>query len=152
MSRKRGRPQLSANTGQSYALAEWINENINELSGMTNAEIAADLGYERGNIVAMWRTGKTRIALKPLSGIARLTKTPLEFLFKLWCEQYTREKGVRAQPYLDMLSRIVTPAEFKHIQSIRDAGLTCEHLTEDQDRILSLMLIGPEGRARLFEE
>lgn len=51
---------------------------------------------------------------------------------------------------MEMLSRIVTPAEFRLIQSIRDAGMTCEYMTEDQDRILSLMLIGPEGRAKLF--
>lgn len=57
---------------------------------------------------------------------------------------------MKAQPYMEMLSRIVTPAEFRLIQSIRDAGMTCEYMTEDQDRILSLMLIGPEGRAKLF--
>ncbi|GLK51172.1 helix-turn-helix transcriptional regulator [Maricaulis virginensis] len=145
-----GRPQTSVNTGTSYALAEWLNENLAELSGMTNAEIAAELGYERSNIVAMWKTGKTRVALHALKGIARLTNTPLEHLFPLWVEQYAREKGVKAQPYLEMLSRIVTPAEFKHIQAIRDAGMTCEYMTEDHDRIMSLMLIGPEGRAKLF--
>ncbi|WP_421857229.1 hypothetical protein [Oceanicaulis sp.] len=48
-----GRPQTSVNTGTSYALAEWLNESLAELSGMTNAEIAAELGYERSNIVAM---------------------------------------------------------------------------------------------------
>lgn len=37
---------------------------------MTNAEIAAELGYERSNIVAMWKTGKTRVALHALKGIA----------------------------------------------------------------------------------
>ncbi|WP_439636231.1 hypothetical protein [Oceanicaulis sp.] len=146
-----GRPQTSVNTGSSYALAEWMNENLNELSGMTNSEIASKLGYARPNICAMWKTGKTRVALHALKGIARLTNTPLEMLFPMWVEQYTREKGVSAQPYLEMLSRIITPAEFKHIQAIRDAGMTCEHMTEDQERIMSLMLIGPEGRAKLFE-
>jgi hypothetical protein len=151
MSRKRGRPQLSANTGQSYELAEWINVNINELSGMTNAEIAAELGYERGNIVAMWRTGKTRIALKPLSGIARLTKTPLETLLPLWLEQYAREKGVRPQPYLDILSRIVTPAEYRVVEALRRTGLNPSQLTQDQYNLLSLVLLTPEQRASLFE-
>lgn len=85
-----------------------------------------------------------------LKGIARLTNTPLEFLFPLWVEQYAREKGVNAQPFTEMLSRIVTPAEFKHIQAIRDAGMTCEHMTDNHKQIMSLMLVGPEGRAKLF--
>lgn len=122
-----GRPQTSVNTGTSYALAEWLNENLNELSGMTNSEIAAELGYERANICAMWKTGKTRVALHALKGISRLTKTPLEQLFPLWVEQYAREKGVKAQPYLDMLERIVSPAEYELIEAVRKkSGAACK--------------------------
>lgn len=141
-----GRPQTSVNTGTSYALAEWLNENLAELSGMTNAEIAAELGYERPNIVAMWKTGKTRVALHALKGIARLTNTPLEQLFPLWVEQYAREKGVKAQPYLEMLSRIVTPAEFKVIEMIRNAGYSCDSLTSVEYDIMQFMLMSPEDR------
>ncbi|MEQ8435053.1 MAG: hypothetical protein RIA71_12510 [Oceanicaulis sp.] len=79
------------NTGTSYALAEWLNENLAELSGMTNADIAAELGYERRIITALWKTGGTRIALHPLKALARLTKLPLEHLFALWTEQYVGE-------------------------------------------------------------
>ena len=146
-----GRPQTSVNTGTSYALAEWLNENLAELSGMTNAEIAAELGYERSNIVAMWKTGKTRVALHALKGIARLTNTPLEFLFPLWVEQYAREKGVKAQPYMEMLSRIVTPAEFKLIEMIRKAGHACEDLTSVEYDIMAFMLMSPENRAARLE-
>jgi transcriptional regulator with XRE-family HTH domain len=146
-----GRPQTSVNTGTSYALAEWLNENLAKLSGMTNAEIAAELGYERSNIVAMWKTGKTRVALHALKGIARLTNTPLEQLFPLWVEQYAREKGVKTQPYTEMLSRIVTPAEFKVIETIRNAGYTCASLTSVEYDIIQFMMMSPDQRASLFE-
>ena len=145
------RPESSIDTGEDYALALWLNENLTELSGMTNAEIAAELGYERSNIVAMWKTGKTRVALHALKGIARLTNTPLEQLFPLWVEQYTREKGVKAQPYTEMLSRIVTPAEFRLIQSVRDAGYSCDNLTNEHFDFLTFMLMSPQDRAALFE-
>ena len=123
-----GRPKTSVNTGSSYALAEWMNEKLAELSGMTNAEIAAELGYQRANIVAMWKTGKTRVALHALKGIAQLTNTPLEHLFPIWVEQYACEKRVEAQPYTEMLSRIVTPAEFKLIQMIRQSDHSVQDL------------------------
>lgn len=146
-----GRPQTSVNTGTSYALAEWLNENLNDLSGMSNAEIAAELGYERANIVAMWKTGRTRIALRPLNAIARLTKTPLEHLFALWIEQYAREKGLKPQPYLHLLDRIVTPDEMELVQAFRNADTSFSRITKDQGHILSPMLIGPKGRAELFD-
>lgn len=146
-----GRPQTSVNTGTSYALAEWLNENLNELSGMTNSEIASELGYERSNICAMWKTGKTRVALHALKGIARLTNTPLEQLFPLWVEQYAREKGVKAQPYLDMLARIVSPAEHELIEAVRAAGFDAARLSDDHRRILSFMLMEPRERAELFD-
>lgn len=146
-----GRPQTSVNTGESYALAEWMNENLNELSGMTNTEIAAELGYERPNIVAMWKTGNTRVALHALKGIARLTNTRLEHLFQMWVEQYTREKGLKAQPYSEMLARIVTPAEFQLIQAVRDAGYSCDSLTDEHFDIMAFMLMSPKDRAALFK-
>lgn len=150
MKSNRGRPQHSPKSGPSYALTEWLNTNLAELSGMTNADIAAELGYERGNIVAMWKTGATRIPLHTLPGICRITNTPLETLFPLWVEQYTHEKGLDDQPYTEMLDRIVTPAERGLIQDIRDAGYNISKMTDDHRKILALMLIGPEGRAELF--
>jgi len=125
-----GRPQTSVNTGKSYALAEWLNENLNELS--------------------MWKTGKTRVALHALKGIARLANTPLEQLFPMWVEQYAREKGLKAQPYLDMLGRIVSPAEYELVMAVRAAGFDAARLSDDHRNILSLMLMEPRERAEIF--
>ncbi|WP_420331963.1 hypothetical protein [Oceanicaulis alexandrii] len=136
----------------SSALAEWLNENLNERSGLANDEIATELGYKRANICAMWKTGKAPIPLHALKRIAQLTNTPLERLFPMWVEQYAQEKRMKAKPYREMLSRIVTPAEYKLVEAVRGGGLTCEHLTDDEKHILSLMLIGPTRRAELFRE
>jgi len=69
----------------------------------------------------------------------------------MWVEQYAREKGVKAQPYTEMLSRIVTPAEFKVIETIRNAGYTCASLTSVEYDIIQFMMMSPDQRASLVE-
>jgi hypothetical protein len=61
------------------------------------------------------------------------------------------EKGVKPQPYMERLSRIATPAEFKLIDMIRKAGHACEDLTSVEYDIMAFMLMSPEDRAASLE-
>lgn len=115
----RGRPVESRRSGEHYALADWLYDNLNTLSGMTNTAIAEELGYERQNMISMMKTGKSRIPLDKLGTIAKLTGVTVTFLLPLWVEQYAGKDGY--QEVLVALSGMFSPAEKAIIEVTRKA-------------------------------
>lgn len=81
--------------GAGYKLAEWLNDNLDRLTTLTNDQIATRLGYTRPNIISMWRTGRTRIPLEQLSPLGEILGVELMFLLPLWLEQYMDKKGYK---------------------------------------------------------
>lgn len=98
-----GRPTEVQYRGETYQFAEWLDDNLAERSGMTNMDIAIELGYENPNIIPMWKKGKSRVPLDRLPTLAKVCKVDVEFLLPMWFEQYieTRNKiavRVKADP------------------------------------------------------
>lgn len=151
MTKKIGRPQTTVNTGETYQLAEWLNANLNDRSGLNNNEITEKLGLTRASIIPMWKTGKTRIALKHLLGIAEMTKEPLDRLFVMWVEQYVGEKGIKAKPLFDVLNRIVSEGEYELIEHLRRSGYQVDDMTREQGVILAYMLLPHEDREEMWD-
>jgi transcriptional regulator with XRE-family HTH domain len=113
----RGRTQESAKTGEHFALAEWLNKNLRNLTDKTNDEIATGLGYTQPNIISMWVTGRTKVPLERLPALAEIMNVDLTFLLPLWFEQYVGKKA-----YVDILravQRSVSEDEEAMIASMR---------------------------------
>ena len=113
----RGRKQESAKTGEKYALAEWLNKNLRNLTDLTNDELATKLGYTQPNIVSMWVTGRTKVPLEKLLPLAQVMDVDYSFLLPLWVEQYAGKDA-----YIELmrtLQRAVSEDEAELVKSIR---------------------------------
>lgn len=112
-----GRPQQTVKTGETFALAEWFNKNIDHLTNLTNEELAAKLGYTRPNIISMWRTGRTKIPLDRLAPLCDVLKVDLAYLLPLWIEQYGgAEANARV---LKVLRNTVSDSEMALVETAR---------------------------------
>ena len=112
-----GRPQKTIKTGETFALAEWFNKNVDHLTDLTNEELAAKLGYTRPNIISMWRTGRTKIPLDRLAPLCDLLKVDLAYLLPLWIEQYGgAEANARV---LKVLRNTVSDSEMALVETVR---------------------------------
>jgi transcriptional regulator with XRE-family HTH domain len=118
------RYQESVRTGPTYRLAEFLNQHWEAKVGMTNEEVAGELGYRAGNIVSMWRTGKTRVPLERLPDIARLMKLDLGVLLPLWFEQYYGDRADGEAMERVLIGRVVTERESALIRVLREASPT----------------------------
>lgn len=116
----RGRPQsTNLKTGPNYRMANWLNDNIDTLSGgKTNEELAEELGYERPNIISMWRTGRTRVPLDRVPKLADALGVSLPLLLTLWMDQYVTDKDYAKLTKL--LARTVTDDEAALLEILRD--------------------------------
>jgi hypothetical protein len=75
------------------ALAEWLDANLNSMSGMSNIEIADHFGYERPNMISMMKKGRVKVPLDKLSEISKLTHVKLSFLLPLWVQQHANSEA-----------------------------------------------------------
>lgn len=113
-----GRPQQSTKTGETFALAEWFNKNVDFLTELTNEELAEKLGYSRPNIISMWRTGRTRIPLDRLTPLSKILKVDISFLLPLWVEQYGGGEVYAA--VMKALNNTVSADEAKLVKAARE--------------------------------
>lgn len=112
-----GRPQKTIKTGETFALAEWFNKNVDHLTELTNEELAAKLGYTRPNIISMWRTGRTKIPLDRLAPLCDALNVDLSYLLPLWIEQYGgAEANARV---LKVLRNTVSESEMALVETAR---------------------------------
>jgi len=116
----RGRHATSKKRGEGYALSEWLDNNLNEMSGLTNTSIAEELGYERQNMISMWKTGKVRVPIDKLVPLAKLTGVDFTFLVTLWLEQYAGKAGY--QEALAAFNRVTTVPEQGVLEIAREAN------------------------------
>lgn len=116
-----GRPQITdrVKSGPGYELADWLNRNLDRLTDKTNEEIATELGYTRPNIISMWRTGRTRIALERLRPLSKILGVDMVTLLPMWLEQYIDREGY--EEIKKAGKRIVSEDEAEIIDIVRAA-------------------------------
>lgn len=142
-----GRPRESARRGPGYELSEWLDKNWDRKVGMTNEEVANKLGYRAANIVSMWRTGKTKVALDRLPEIANLMKVDLGLLMPMWFEQQLGEAGAdrieqetKLKAIDKIFGRLVTLHEIALVKAVRKVtGKTDPAFTGEQAEAVALV-------------
>ena len=141
------RPQESSRTGPTYQLAEFMNRNWDASVGRTNEDVAGELGYRSANIISMWRTGRTRVPLDKLPGVARLMKLDMVALLPAWFEQQWGDRTDVAVLQKTILSRITTDREARLLSALREAvpagGL---EFTHDQIKAMVTVVTVPAIR------
>lgn len=91
-------------------IAKLIRARISELKGSkTQREIAAEIGYDKPNVLSMYKRGEAKVPLERLPAIARALDIDLSLLFRAGLEQWwPGEQTLLNQMFME---RIVTQNE-----------------------------------------
>jgi len=115
---------MSSRPGYPFAdteVTKFISERIEALSGKkTQREIAAEIGYDKPNIVSMFKRGEMKVPLDKVKVIANALDADPKHLFRLVMNAYWPDLEELVN---DLLGDIVTENEAKILHKIRE--LTC---------------------------
>jgi hypothetical protein len=76
------------------ALCRFLTKQIAALSGVkSQREIAAEVGYDRPNVMSMIKTGDTKLPLDKVPALAKALCVDPKHLFRLTIEQHNPEVG-----------------------------------------------------------
>ncbi len=91
-------------------IVELIRNRISELTGLkTQREIAAEIGYDKPNVLSMYKRGEAKVPLERLPAIARALDIDIALLFRAGLEQWwPGEQTLLNQMFME---RIVTKNE-----------------------------------------
>ena len=71
------------------AIAKYIDKKIDELKGVkTQREIAAEIGYDKPNLISMFKRGEARVPLDKIPLLAKALGVDPAHMFRLALEQY----------------------------------------------------------------
>jgi transcriptional regulator with XRE-family HTH domain len=71
------------------SIAIYISKQIHNLKGVkTQREIAAEVGYDKPNMISMLKTGDTKVPLEKIPLLAKALNVDPAHLFRLALEQY----------------------------------------------------------------
>lgn len=78
---------VAANTPSKIAV--YLAKQIDALSSIkSQREIAQEMGYTKGNIISMFKTGEVKVPLDKIPALAKAINVDPAFLFRLAMEQY----------------------------------------------------------------
>ena len=71
------------------AIAGYLDKQIDSLKGVkTQREIAAEIGYDKPNLISMFKRGETKIPLDKIPLLAKAVGADASHLFRLALDQY----------------------------------------------------------------
>ena len=129
----------SGRVGMPYAdmpLAQYISKQIDVQASMgkNQRQIAAEIGYEKPNMISMFKRGEAKVPLDKIPALAKALNVDAAFLFKLAIQQYWPEMG---KAIAEIFGTILTKNETKMIELIRHVTKGSDpDLTHDLERKL----------------
>lgn len=129
-------------------VAEYLNAQI-DLCGKTQLEIARECGFEKPNIITMFKQGKSKLPLSRVGVMAKALGVDPVYLFALVMSEYEPEtwrvinEGILQQPLL-------TSNELEIIEIVRASNVPNPKVrtVEERQRILSAINhLRPENAA-----
>lgn len=106
--------------GMPYAgtrIAAYLSKTIDALSSIkSQREIAAEIGYEKPNMVSMFKRGEAKVPLDKIPLLAKALNVDSAFLFRLAMEQYwpDQEEAIGA-----IFGSVITKNEKDLLEKIR---------------------------------
>jgi transcriptional regulator with XRE-family HTH domain len=108
---KPGRPH------EDSKIALFITKRINALqSRKSQREIAAEIGYEKANMISMFKRGETKVPIDKIPALAQALECDVAHLFRLAMEQYWPNM---TKTVSEIFSHILTDNEAAIIDEIR---------------------------------
>lgn len=91
------------------SIAKYLDKQIEALKGVkTQRQIAAEIGYEKPNMISMFKRGEVRVPLDKIPALAKALEVDPGHLFRLALEQYW--PGLR-ETIQAIFGRVVTANE-----------------------------------------
>jgi transcriptional regulator with XRE-family HTH domain len=91
------------------SVARYLDKQIEALKGTkTQREIAAEIGYEKANMISMFKRGEVRVPLDKIPLLAKALHVDPGHLFRLALEQYWPSLG---ETIVSVFGRTVTANE-----------------------------------------
>jgi hypothetical protein len=97
-------------------VADYLTQQIT-LCGKSQKEIAAEVGYDKPNIITMMKQGATKIPIVKVGAFARALEVDPAYLLRLVCMEYMPETWAAIEDALD--GTILTRNERLFIQEYR---------------------------------
>jgi len=125
----------------SVTVAEYLTEQI-RLSGKTQHEIAQEAGFNKPNIISMFKKGETKLPLSKVGPMARALGVDPVVLFRMVMNEYEPqtwqaiEETVLGQP-------VLTQNEIDIIEVIRTGKVSDPKIRTREDEIRILDAIAP---------
>lgn len=100
-------------------IAEYISRRIDQLaSKKTQKEIAKEIGYDKPNIISMWKAEDTKVPIDKIPALAKVLDVDPANLFRLALKQYWPED---AKIIADLFGAVVSQNELAILETIRKA-------------------------------
>lgn len=98
-------------------IAVYLTKQIDALQGQKNQrEIAAEIGYEKPNMISMFKRGEAKVPLDKIPLLAKALHVDTGHLFRLAMEQYWPEL---AEAVKSAFGNTVSENEFKLVEMVR---------------------------------
>jgi transcriptional regulator with XRE-family HTH domain len=118
-------------------VAEYLNAQI-DLCGKSQADIAAEMGLEKPNVITMFKQGKSKLPLSRVGAMAKALNIDPTFLFQLVMSEYEPDTWAAIQG--DILKQpYVSQNELEIIQLVRQCNVPNPKVRtlEEKERLLS---------------
>jgi hypothetical protein len=128
-------------------MARFLNNHIDGLFPLiTQREIATVLGYDRPNIISMFKTGQTKVPFEKIPALAQVLSVDPTFLMQLALEQYWPDRFDILKP---MFTRMMTANEQALVDQLRaEAGGEDYKLPEETLASIRELIAGTIAREK----
>jgi transcriptional regulator with XRE-family HTH domain len=128
------------------SVAKYLDKQIEALKGLkTQREIAAEIGYEKANMISMFKRGEVKVPLDKIPALAKSLHVDPGHLFRLALEQYWPSLG---STIAEIFGRVVTANEeeilikpWREATQNRDPGSNVQ-IRETVERMLEQIASG----------
>lgn len=116
----------------SISVAEYIEGQV-DMCGKSQKEIAELAGFQKPNIITMFKTGETKVPLEKIGKLAAALGVDPIHLFKLCMAEYLPETWAEIQRMFDQ--PVLTVNEIEILEVVRSANVINPRVRTEDDRI-----------------
>lgn len=114
-------------------VAEYLSWQMH-LCGKTNAQIAEEAGFPKPNILAMIRSGATKLPLNKIGTMAKALGIDPAHLLQVALSEYNPGVWMVIEEILGKGQPILTMNELEILRAVRESGVINPKLATDNDR------------------
>lgn len=124
---------------KNISVAEYIERQI-DLCGKTQGEIAAEVGFNKQNMISMIKLGKAKLPIAKIAPMANALGVDPLYLFQLVMREYHPDTWDAIQEYV-FKQPFVTANEMEIINVVRESSVPNPRIRTEAEKIQLLKVI-----------